>query len=989
MATPGTGLERSLLPNLARSMTASLGLGEVLAAASRTAIELVPDSIVLVWVLHADRLVLRDAAGVLEGTHTGLRTDLAVGEGLAGHVAGRRQPLIVDDPAHDPRATQPAFLLAERVRWFVGLPLSARYALEGVLAVFSRGAEPPAAEVLEALGELAAQAALAVESARLDAHGQRRRREAEALAAVGQALAYSLNPHVVAQLIADSVIALLDARDGAVYRLEPATGELIAIAFAGRQVDSPVPLVLPPGAGLAGRAVLERRLLSTRNALDDPRVVYPEVLRERFQRLDLEAVMAAPLLVNGEPIGALGVAAGRATAFDDEARRLLEAFADQAAIALNNARLFAAERGARAQAEAAEQRFRGLVESIDGVVAEFDVATRQVLFVSPQAEALLGYPLASWTAEPDFWRERLHPADRGRVWAFTRAEAAAGRNHVQEYRMLAADGRVVWVRDSASLVREPDRPPRLRCLQVDITGRKRTEALLDGEKRVLETIAAGQPLTRVLDTLCRAVESQGDGMLCSVLLVEGDRLRAGAAPSLPRAYVEAVDGAPLGPDGGASGAAVFHRRPVIVEDIALDAHWAHGPLALAHGLRACWSVPVLDADGTPLAAVAIYFRTPRRPGEADRRPIERLARLAGIAIERVRAAEALRASEHRYRTLVTNIPDVVWLVDRAGNTLFLSPHVETIGGYTAEELYRAGSAGWFGRIHPDDLPLVRQHFATLFQDKGGTFDVEYRLRHRDGRWVWLHARAVATYEGPDTTYVYGLSSNITDRKQAEEIRALLLNQVITVQEEERRRIARELHDETAQSLASLLLGLSALQEARTLRAARTQAGDLHRVATRALAEVRRLAWGLRPAVLDDLGLATALERYAQEFGRTRGITVAVDSAGLAGGRLPAVVETSLYRIMQEALSNVARHAGARKVRVQLERRDATIALVVEDDGQGFDPAQPPARPTAARGLGIHSMRERAAVHRGALAIDSAPGRGTRVSVEIPVAAGPA
>jgi signal transduction histidine kinase len=248
---------------------------------------------------------------------------------------------------------------------------------------------------------------------------------------------------------------------------------------------------------------------------------------------------------------------------------------------------------------------------------------------------------------------------------------------------------------------------------------------------------------------------------------------------------------------------------------------------------------------------------------------------------------------------------------------------------------------------------------------------------------------VATYEGTDTTYVYGLSSNITDRKQAEEIRALLLNQVITVQEEERRRIARELHDETAQSLASLLLGLSALQEARTLRAARTQAGDLHRVATRALAEVRRLAWGLRPAVLDDLGLATALERYAQEFGRTRGITVTVESAGLAGGRLPAAVETSLYRIMQEALSNVARHAGARKVRVQLEHRDGSVALVVEDDGQGFDPAQPPARPTAARGLGIHSMRERAAVHRGALAIDSAPERGTRVSVEIPVTAGPA
>ena len=160
-------------------------------------------------------------------------------------------------------------------------------------------------------------------------------------------------------------------------------------------------------------------------------------------------------------------------------------------------------------------------------------------------------------------------------------------------------------------------------------------------------------------------------------------------------------------------------------------------------------------------------------------------------------------------------------------------------------------------------------------------------------------------------YAYGLVSEITDRKQAEEIRALLLNQVITVQEEERGRIARELHDETAQSLASLLMGLGALQEARTVKAARAQARDLQQVATHALAEVRRLAWGLRPSVLDDLGLATALARYAADFGRTRGITVAGgdERAGRADAWPPAV-ETALYRIMQEALSNVARHAAA-------------------------------------------------------------------------------
>jgi PAS domain S-box-containing protein len=985
MARSGLAIDRALLPRLAQALTASLGLRDVLAAASQSAAELVPDSFVLVWLLQGERLVLKGAAGVVEGTCTGMRTEFGFGEGLPGEVARRREPLAVEDVATDPRTTQADFLRAEGVRWFIGVPLSARFALEGVLGVFVRGAEPPDPDRMDALGALAAQVALTVESARLVAHSERRRREAEALASVGQALAYSLDSSIVSQLIADSLIPLLNARDAAVYRLDRGTGALVAIAFGGLLADWDAAQVLPHGVGLVGRAVLERRTLTTRDALEDPGVLYPPELRARFQRLELGPVMATPLLLNGEPIGALGVATRHGEVFDDDARRVLEAFADQAAVAWNNARLFAGEREARSDAEAAERRFRGLVESIDAVVTEFDVATRRVLFVSRQAEGLLGYSLDAWL-EPDFWRDHLHPEDRLRVVAFTHAEAAAGRNHVQEYRMLAADGRVVWVRDSASLVREAPEAMRLRCLHVDITERKRTEALLAGEKRVLETIAAGEPLASVLETLCRAVESQGEDMLCSVRMLKGDRLSGGAAPSLPREYVEAIEDMAVAPDAASCGTAAFRRQPVIVDDIATDSLWLkYREIALLHGLRACWSIPVLDAAGIPLATFAIYYRTPRRPGVDDRRLIDRVARLAGIAIERVRAEDALRESEQRYRMLVTNIPDVAWLVDRDGNTLFISPNVEKVGGYTAEELYRAGSAAWFGRIHPDDLPMVRQTFDALFQAGAGGFDVEYRLRHRDGHWIWIHDRAVTTYEGHDTTYVYGLYSNITDRKQAEEIRALLLNQVITVQEEERRRIARELHDETAQSLASLLLGLSALQNARTIKAARAQAGELHQVATHALAEVRRLAWGLRPSVLDDLGLVTALERYTEEFSRARGIAVALQTAGLDAGRMPPRVETALYRIMQEALSNVARHASARRVQIRLQRQGATVALVVEDDGHGFDPARPPSPPTAARGLGIHSMRERAVVHKGALVIESAPGRGTRVSVEIPLA----
>ena len=980
MASASVSLDRGLLPRVARAMTTSLGLGDVLAAASRAAAELVPDSLALIWVQHEDRLVLRAAAGVLNRPCTGLATTLAVGEGLVGSAGLARDVVIVEEPAADPRARDTRFLQAEGVRMFVGVPLAARHGRVGVLAVFSRRPRRPSPGTLDALGVLTTQAALAIESVRLFADTERRRRSAEALASVSQALAHSLDPRQVAHLIADNVLALLRARDVTLFEVQPQTGNLVSVAFAGEGAAGlSHPLVMPPGVGASGRAVATRREVFTPDILNAPGVIHTPELRAAIERAGYRAVVAVPLLVNGEPIGALAVAAGRGRGVDEESRQLLGAFADQAAVALNNARLFAAERAARAEAETAERRVRDLVHGVDAIVTEVEIATRRVLFVNGRVETLLGYPVEQWLTDPSFWRSRVHPDDRARVFACSDREIAAGRDWAQEYRMEAADGRVVWVRDSVTF-----RGDRLHCLKVDITERKRTEALLAGEKRVLEMIAAGEALPTVLDALCRTVEAQREGMHCSVLLVEGDRLCHGAAPSLPAGYVAVMDGIVGGARGGPSGLALAQREPMIVEDIATDDRWRdQRELALTHGLRACWSVPVRDAAGATMAAFAMYYRTARRPTDADRQLIERAGRVAGVAIGRVRAEAALRASEERYRLLATNIPEVAWLVDRTGRTIFVSPNIVAVTGYTADEVYAPGGVQWLVRMHPDDRPLVSQQLEALFRD-GARFDVEYRTRRRDGRWIWVHDRAVTTYEEQGVAYAYGLLSEITDRKQAEEIRALLLNQVITVQEEERGRIARELHDETAQSLASLLMGLGALQEARTVKAARAQARDLQQVATHALAEVRRLAWGLRPSVLDDLGLATALARYAADFGRTRGITVRVETSGLDDGRLAPAVETALYRIMQEALSNVARHAAATTVSVWLRRRQDAVVLIVDDDGCGFDSEQPPGPATAARGLGIHTMRERAAVLKGTFTIDSAPGRGTRLEVEIPL-----
>ena len=140
---------------------------------------------------------------------------------------------------------------------------------------------------------------------------------------------------------------------------------------------------------------------------------------------------------------------------------------------------------------------------------------------------------------------------------------------------------------------------------------------------------------------------------------------------------------------------------MIVEDIATDARWRdERELALAHGLRACWSVPVLDAAGAPMAAFAMYYRDVRRPTDADRQLIDRAGRVAGVAIGHVRAGAALRASEERYRMLATNIPEVAWLVDRTGRTIFVSPNIAAVTGYTADEVHAAGAAHWLAASTP-------------------------------------------------------------------------------------------------------------------------------------------------------------------------------------------------------------------------------------------------------------------------------------------------
>ncbi len=221
-------------------------------------------------------------------------------------------------------------------------------------------------------------------------------------------------------------------------------------------------------------------------------------------------------------------------------------------------------------------------------------------------------------------------------------------------------------------------------------------------------------------------------------------------------------------------------------------------------------------------------------------------------------------------------------------------------------------------------------------------------------------------------------------KTKEAVRGQLLDKVIYAQEEERKRIARELHDETSQALTSFMVDLKLVERADSADAVRVIAEQLRRRAAEALENVRSLALELRPSMLDDMGLIPALERYTQDFSSKTGTTVDFHAQGLDGTRLLPRVETALYRVVQEALANVSRHAQADTVSVLLERQAARLVVIVEDNGRGFDADRLLRSGSLEEKLGLYGMQERASLVGGELAIESRPGAGTTVFVEIPL-----
>ena len=346
------------------------------------------------------------------------------------------------------------------------------------------------------------------------------------------------------------------------------------------------------------------------------------------------------------------------------------------------------------------------------------------------------------------------------------------------------------------------------------------------------------------------------------------------------------------------------------------------------------------------------------------------------------AEQSLHESAERFRITFENAGTGMALVDVQGYVVKSNPALQEMLGYSEEEL---GGVAFTEFTHPDDRALDWRLYQELFAGKREKYEIEKRYIRKDGRTIWGHL-IVSVFRDADGTpqYAVGMAEDITERKQVEEelrnsrnkLRALA-GRLQRVREEERTRVAREIHDELGQALTAVKLDLSSLT--RELKAGqRERAKAVLKSVDETIQSVRRISTELRPAILDAAGLVAAVEWAAEEFEARSGTQCRFE---LPSGDVVIDPEcaTALFRIFQETLTNVARHADATRVQVRLAQGDNATVLDVRDNGKGVSEEQL----SAGSSLGVLGMRERARLLGGELSISGEAGKGTTVTVRIP------
>ena len=661
-----------------------------------------------------------------------------------------------------------------------------------------------------------------------------------------------------------------------------------------------------------------------------------------------------------------------------------------------------------------EEKYRDLIEISPDAIYVVDANGICVLGNRAGAE-LAGVPQDQLVRTPiaetylpeerHLFRERLEKVKTGRTIRFER-------------KFLRKNGEIVPVEVSVSGIRGGYFQAILR----DISQRKRAEALLAGEKRLLEMIATGVPLKQILNALCLIIEEQRPETLASVLLLNADgvHLDVAAGPNLPKEWTRQMELMPIGPCAGSCGTAAYRGSAVIVSDIATDPLWdvpEHRASALKHGLRASWSNPVLSWKGQVVGTFCMYYREPRSPTSQDVELIELATHLTRVGIERDRAQETLRASEQLARSHVeVMMRSLDVLATEAAPGKYIGEMLRTIG----QHLHAIRVVLWVRNQQDDSLslrliiendrqvsadpdhPIVKDPQAwknmALLQEMLFTKspvicdDIEHDSRLAPEFRKYLISRgskrfmSVPMFVSGELRGFIGIqhAEKGTYRADQIELAQALAHHVMLAthgQElveqqrqaailKERTRMARDIHDTLAQGFTGVIVQMEAAEEA--LMEEDPENARARKLARESLGEARRSVHALRPQALEKAGFADALKAIIKNT--TVGTSLRSEFQLQGEPReLGPDVEENLLHIGQEALTNALRHARATKFQAQLSFGSEAVRLELSDNGDGFA-----IDGVNGDGLGLIGMKERAEQIGATVEVSTKPGAGTRI-----------
>ncbi len=670
-----------------------------------------------------------------------------------------------------------------------------------------------------------------------------------------------------------------------------------------------------------------------------------------------------------------------------------------------------------------EEKYRDLIEISPDAIYVVDATGICVLGNRAAAQLagipqdkLVGTPVADTylPEERHMFRERLEKLGTGGTLRFER-------------KFVRKNGETVPVEVSVSAIRGGYFQAILR----DISERKKAEALLAAEKRILEMIATGVALKEILNALCLFIEEQRSGTLASVLLLnpDGAHLDSIAGPSLPKEWTQQMESLPIGPCAGSCGTAAYRRSQVIVSDIATNPLWdvpEHRAAALKHGLRASWSNPVLSSKGKVLGTFCMYYRERRTPTSQDLGLIELATHLVRVAIERDRSEEALRASEQVVRGQVEALtysldvlatapaPDkflgqmlstiarllaaqsvILWLLDESNDSLALRAWAEgtNLAKVDPEHPFIRNPASW--KNDPGLQELFFSGAPVACEDIDHDPNISSALRDYLKSGGTRKFLRIPTLVGGRVRGFIGIRHGNRPPYRPEEIelaqalahQAMLAIQLNEFAEQsrqaailaERNRLARDIHDTLAQGFTGVIVQLEALEDA--IACCRRKEANEHlqrasELARQSLNEARRSVHALRPQALEGGNFWDALKGLIKNTTAGTALHTTFSVRGKMR-HLPLAWQENLLHIGQEALTNALKYAHPRNFETKLIFNTKELHLELRDDGDGFKVKE------RHDGFGLAGMRERVEQMGGKLNINSARGKGTEIVVILP------